>query len=87
MQLCNKKWLTVYAVICMAAAIGSADRSPCRSSSSTTGRGNDHAGVSVAVGDVNGDGTADLIIGADGGALGGITQSTGYVLVLSGPDC
>jgi FG-GAP repeat len=50
------------------------------------GTGNDHAGASVAVGDVDGDGTADLIIGADGGALGGLTQTTGYVLVLKGPD-
>jgi hypothetical protein len=48
------------------------------------GTGNDHAGASVAVGDVNGDGIADLLIGADGGALGGNTQAGAYVLVLDG---
>lgn len=31
-----------------------------------TGTGNDHLGGAVAFGDVNGDGTPDLAIGADG---------------------
>jgi hypothetical protein len=45
----------------------------------------DHAGFSVAVGDVNGDGIEDVVIGATGFSANGTTrQTTGAVFVIFG---
>ncbi len=44
-----------------------------------------HGGVNVAVGDFNGDGTADVICGEGAGGLGVLTVFDGKSMYVSGP--
>jgi hypothetical protein len=57
---------------------------PMAPSQTIDGAGQARFGTSVAAADVNGDGFADLIVGAESGAIAGASGATGTITVLNG---